>query len=110
MAPAAPYPRRLCDHASLRCAAGPARAPCGRTPAAVGGGVTPANALEVAHEEFDRIVNLMMLTVDLLQDVHDDGERGNIPAIRKATSLVLGNALERHSQALEQLSAFEQAD
>jgi hypothetical protein len=108
MAPAAPYPRRLRDHASLRCAT-PTRAPCDGTPVAAGGGVPPANALEVAHREFERIVSLMMLTVDLLQDVHD-GERANIPAIRKATTRVLENALERHSHALEQLSALEQED
>ena len=72
--------------------------------------MTPADALEVAHQEFERIVNLMLLTVDLLRDVHDDGERANIPAIRKATTRVLGNALDRHSHALEQLGTFERED
>ena len=109
MAPAAPYPRRLRDHASLRCAA-PTPATGSGTPVAARDDVTPANALEVAHQEFERIVNLLLLTVDLLQDVHDDGERANIPAIRKATTRVLGDALERHSHALEQLSASEQED
>jgi hypothetical protein len=109
MAAAAPYPRRLRDHASAPCAT-PTRATCTGTPVAAGGGVTPANALDVAHQEFERIVNLMLLTVDLLQDVHDDGERANIPAIRKATTRVLGNALDRHSHALEQLGTFERED
>ena len=63
---------RLRDHASAPCAT-PTRATCTGTPVAAGGGVTPANALDVAHQEFERIVNLMLLTVDLLQDVHDDG-------------------------------------
>ena len=105
MPPAAPYPRRLRDHASVRRA--PIRATCNGSSLAAVRGVTPANALEVAHQEFDRIVNLMMLTVDLLRDVHDDGERANIPAIRKATTRVLGNARQRHSSALERLGAFK---
>jgi hypothetical protein len=63
MAPAAPYPRRLRDHASRRTRS--------RSPI----------------RQLERIVNLMMLTVDLLQDVQADGEH-----------------------ALEQLAAFEQED
>jgi hypothetical protein len=109
MADVAPYPRRLRDHASVGRAAAP-RSVCGETQLAAARGMMPAEALEVAHDEFERIVNHMMLAVDLLQDVHDDGEWADIPAIRAATTRMLRRAVLRHSVALERLAARERED
>lgn len=72
------------------------------------GSVTPREAAQLAQAEHSRLVELLMVTTDLLDDVQQNRSRQiNVPNLRKAASHTMRQSAEAHAVALAYLVGDE---